>query len=965
MKMPIADKLEFFGIHPKYEASLLRTGGLLLILAVIQLAAWLLPAWPDFKGIPYYLTLHIFLEAISIIVSMMVFAVGWNSRSPSLSGNVILLASVFFSVGLLDFSHTVSYGGMPDFISPNDAQKHLNFWLSARFFAAAVLLVIAIRPWKPLASAVTHYLIFGSLLVVTLVINWVVIYHQSWLPDTFIQGQGLTTIKKNVEYVIIVINLITAILLWLKMREPQSFNVVLLFGAACTLAMSEFYFTLYTTMTGSYNVLGHIYKVIAYLFIYRAIVVEVIEEPYNLLKVAKNEIQESETRFRRILEHAPIGIVTTNLDGQFIKVNEAFCHLLGYAKVELEKLSFKDITHPADNTLADNERQKLLNGEIDSYRLEKRYIHKDGHVIWIQLTSSIEKSLQGAPFFIAQVEDISERKKAELDFRRYKSILQTAHDGFWILNSNGFLQVVNQAYADISGYTVDELQGMHITQLEGMEQTEEETKAHMATIINRGYELFETRHRHKDGHLIDIEVSTSFIPELQQFVAFCRDISERKAADEKIEQLAFYDPLTHLPNLNLLISRLQKIIEVSINQQKFNAILLINIDDFKSLNDFKGREVGDLFLIELTDHLKSSVHSTDIIARIGGDEFAVVIDLLSDAIDAATLESSAVAERIIAKINQPLDLRGYAYHCTVSIGVTLFRTDELTVQQLLKRANVAMHRAKRQGRNSVSFFDPATEVELESRAKLESWMHSALNGQYRLHYQIQVDDNGKAIGAEALIRWQHPERGMIYPAEFIPLAEETGLIIPIGTWVLEAACLQLKAWQDDPKFKHLVLAVNVSAKQFHQPDFLNKVLTVLDQTGVDADKLKLELTESIFVDNVDDLIVKMNLLKSRGVRFSLDDFGTGYSSLSILKRLPLNQLKIDQSFVRNLLNDPNDAAIIRTVIALGQSFGVEVIAEGVETIEQRNLLAVYGCQYFQGYLFSKPLPLGEFEAIVQ
>ncbi len=464
--------------------------------------------------------------------------------------------------------------------------------------------------------------------------------------------------------------------------------------------------------------------------------------------------------------------------------------------------------------------------------------------------------------------------------------------------------------------------------------------------------------------LIDIILST-YGYHVTNTLRLIKEIAERKKFEDTVHDMVFYDPLTHLPNLNLLLSILQKKIEGTATQQTFSAILVINIDDFKSLNDFKGREVGDLLLIEITDHLKSSVHSKDIIARVGGDEFVVTIDLPGDAIDVATAESKAVANRILGKINQPLDLRGHAYHCTVSTGITLFKTDKFTAQQLLKQANVAMHNSKRHGRNTISFFDPTSEVELESRVKLESWMHSALNGQYRLHYQIQVDAEGKATGAEALIRWQHPEKGMIFPGEFIPLAEETGLIIPIGEWVLNSACLQLKAWQDDPKFKHLVIAVNVSAKQFHQPDFATQVLTVLDHTGADADKLKLELTESIFVENVDDLIGKMIALKSRGVRFSLDDFGTGFSSLSILKRLPLNQLKIDQSFVRNLLNDPNDAAIIRTVIALGQSFGLEVIAEGVETIEQRNFLAVYGCQHFQGYLFGKPLPLDDFETLLK
>ena len=629
--------------------------------------------------------------------------------------------------------------------------------------------------------------------------------------------------------------------------------------------------------------------------------------------------------------------------------------------------NWQRIMHPEDSRRVMERFQEALTNHEVSPSVEYRITRPcDGKTVWIAAWGQDLFDNNGnAVRQVGLVQDITERKQIEAVLRQYKIALETTHDGYWMVDSKGFLLEVNQAYADTVGLTVNELRGMHISQLDTRHQSEEEVKARMAKIISQGYEVFETRHRHKDGHEIDFEISTSYEPKSQMFVAFCRNITERKAAEEKIERLAFYDPLTHLPNLNLLLSRLQKNIDAITNEQKFNAILLINVDDFNSLNDFKGRDVGDLFLIEITDHLKSSVHSADIIARIGGDEFVVVIDFLNDTIDVAKSESMAVADRILAKINQPLDLRGHSYHCTASVGITLFRTDEFNAQQLLKQANVAIHQAKRHGRNTISFFDPATEVELESRVKMESWMHSALNGQFRLHYQIQVDADAKATGAEALIRWQHPEKGMIYPVGFIPLAEETGLIIPIGAWVLKAACLQLKAWQDDPKFRHLVLAVNVSAKQFRQPDFATQVLEELDRTGADPDKLKLELTESIFVENVDGLIDKMIALKSRGVRFSLDDFGTGYSSLSILKRLPLNQLKIDQSFVRNLLNDPNDAAIIRTVIALGQSFGVEVIAEGVETIEQRYFLAVHGCHYFQGYLFSKPLPLDEFEAIIQ
>jgi diguanylate cyclase (GGDEF)-like protein len=424
------------------------------------------------------------------------------------------------------------------------------------------------------------------------------------------------------------------------------------------------------------------------------------------------------------------------------------------------------------------------------------------------------------------------------------------------------------------------------------------------------------------------------------------------------------DGLTRLPNRRLLLERLKQVLNVDKPPAGHGALLFIDIDDFSSLNDTRGHEVGDMALVEMARRIRACAPGDDNVARPSSDEFVVIVDDLAPEAEQAALQAQEIAERIQAAIRQPMHLAGLDYQCTACVGISLFRNGCATVDELMMQADASMYQVKRLGRNRIHFFDAEMQSALEERVALESSLRRAIPDQLRLHYQLQVDDAGNVLGAEALVRWQHPERGMVRPAAFVPLAEESGLILPIGRWVLESACRQLKTWEANPATRHLLLAVNVSALQFHQPDFVEEVLAVLDASGADPSRLKLELTESMLVEETEAVIPKMSALKARGIRFSLDDFGTGFSSLSYLKRLPLAQLKIDQSFVRDVETDPNDAAIVRTVIALGQSLGLSVIAEGVETEGQRNFLAVHGCRTFQGYLFGKPVPVEEFERMV-
>ncbi|BCK87020.1 sensor histidine kinase RcsC [Sideroxyarcus emersonii] len=508
---------------------------ILLTLAVIQLTAWLLPAWPEFKGIPNYLPLHVFLETISIVVSMMVFAVGWNTNRQKVSGNIILLASVFFSVGILDFSHTVSYGGMPDFISPNDSEKHLNFWLSARLFASVVLLVVAIRPWMPSISTATRYLTFGSLLAVTLMINWVVIYHQDALPDTFIPGQGLTAFKKNFEYLLIIINIFTAAILWAKMRQPQPFNVPLLFGAVSTLAMSEFYFTLYTTMTGSYNVLGHAYKVIAYLFIYRAIVVEVIEEPYALLEQAKE-------KFSRIFDAITDGVELVSMDGHIVDMNRADYERMGYTKAEVAGMPIGRFSTP-ENAAKVLERIEQI-AKSGHATFETARICKDASIIPLEVNSRVVE-IDGQKVLLGISRDITERKRQEAMRAELAAIVESSSDAIIGKTLDGIITSWNKSAEAIYGYSAAEIVGKPITILAH--------PAHHAEIdeflkkIRNGAAVvnYETERIRKDGSQIQIALTLSPIKDASGNIigvsTIARDITEKKRLEDEVRQASIYN----------------------------------------------------------------------------------------------------------------------------------------------------------------------------------------------------------------------------------------------------------------------------------------------------------------------------------------------------------------------------------------------------------------------------------------
>ncbi len=560
-----------------------------------------------------------------------------------------------------------------------------------------------------------------------------------------------------------------------------------------------------------------------------------------------------------------------------------------------------------------------------------------------------------------------ERRETDMRVRDQASLLDKAKDAIIVRDLDSVIQFWNKGAERLYGWTEKEAIGKSTMQL--LHTDTAEFQSATESLLKKGDWLGEIVQVHKDGTPLVIEGHWTLVRDdagqPQSILAINTDISQRKAVEIEIQHLAFYDPLTGLPNRLLLIDRLQHALVASARSKKAGALLFIDLDNFKTLNDTVGHDVGDLLLKEVAVRLVSCVRESDTVARLGGDEFVVLLEYVGEDLMEAAAHARAVGEKVITAFTQSFELRGYPHHSTPSIGVTLFNDQLTNVDELLKRADLAMYQAKASGRNTMRFFDPEMQAVINTRVELEADLRQGLqHSEFELHYQPQINSDGQVTGAEALARWRHPRRGMVPPAQFIPVAEDTGLILLLGHWVLETACQQLVSWAACPETANLTLAVNVSIRQFRQPDFVPQVLEVLKSTGADPGRLKLELTESLLVENVEDVIVKMTELKEKGVTFSLDDFGTGYSSLSYLKLLPLDQLKIDQSFVRDVFSDTNDAAIARTIIALGQSLGLKVIAEGVETAEQRDFLKINGCMAYQGFLFSPPLPIEQFDAFL-
>jgi diguanylate cyclase (GGDEF)-like protein/PAS domain S-box-containing protein len=606
---------------------------------------------------------------------------------------------------------------------------------------------------------------------------------------------------------------------------------------------------------------------------------------------------------------------------------------------------------------------------LEPWQHEYRLLSPSGEVRWLFGQGIPERAEDGSVLVSGFVSDITARKLSQERLRqseaRFRSLTELSSDWYWEQDEHFRFVRIDGNQDAISTFPAEQYVGVTRWHAGVSGVSSAQWARHRAALeAHEVFHDFEMQRMRPDGSMMWASVSGAPIFDDQGkfsgYRGIGRDISERKAAEEKIEHLAFYDALTGLPNRRLLIERLQLALQATARHDLYSAVLFIDLDNFKDLNDSLGHDVGDSLLRQVAQRLQTCVREVDTVARLGGDEFVVVLEELGADLLEVTARVEQMGQQILGSLNQVYELGQLEHHSTPSVGVALLSRAVQSVDELLKQADLAMYESKAAGRNTMRFFDPAMQALVAHRTSVEHDLRLGLKrGELVLFYQPVVDHQACVVGVEALVRWQHPERGLVLPAEFIPIAEQTGLILPLGQWVLMTACEQLVSWAADAQTACLSVSVNVSARQFRHPDFVAQVRTALQTSGANPQLLKLEITESLLVTDMQEVVATMQALRAEQLTFSLDDFGTGYSSLMYLKRLPLDQLKIDKSFVRDVLTDPNDAAIARTVLALGRSLGLHVVAEGVEELGQWEFLLGQGGGLFQGYLFGKPVPVAQ------
>ena len=683
-------------------------------------------------------------------------------------------------------------------------------------------------------------------------------------------------------------------------------------------------------------------------------------------KRAEQESLSITMRLSTTLASITEAFVTLDMQGRFTYVNEETGRLLGCKCDTLLGQSIYEQLGDDGGSRLSQEMAAAVNGGIN--------------VEFEEFFTSIGKWLELRVYTFAEgfalyLRDVTASRKSQEQLLLLQTSISRLNDVVLITEagpvdfSGPRIVFVNDAFQRHTGFTREEVLGHPPRMLKGpLTDTVELYRISLALVQSQPIRTELIIYK-KSGEPLWMEleiVPVDYLGRgLTHWVSVARDITDRKKAEDEIEHLAFYDVLTKLPNRQLLMKRLEHVLVKSSNNRKIGSLMFIDLDNFKILNDTLGHSKGDLLLQQVAMRLSKCIRKSDTVARLGGDEFVVMLEDLGENPQEAVKTSRIIGEEILAALSEPYDLLDYQHYGTCSIGITSFSRNRQNMGDLLKQADLAMYQAKAAGRNSVCFFDPQMQAAATASAVMSSELRQALrNQEFLLHYQPQVGLDGM-FGVEALVRWQHPERGLIYPGEFIPQAEESGLILPLGQWVLETACAQLASWARQAETHKLRIAVNVSVRQFRHPQFVDSVMRVINDSAISADRLKLELTESLLADDMDVTIAKMGLLKAAGVTLSIDDFGIGYSALSYLKHLPLDQLKIDRSFVKDILTDPNDAAIARTIIGLARSLGLGVVAEGVETTAQRDLLAQFGCNCYQGHLFCKALAIDDLETFMR
>ena len=930
-------------LHPSHRPDLrLAASTVGLSFLGLLLALWLLPHLPD--GEPsFHLPMHMGLETLAIGACMLISALAWTTRHQQLPFSMWILGMGFAGVALLDFSHGLSPPGMPDYVTANTADKSLQFWFSARLLDAGLLLAAAWLPWQRVAHARARQRLALGLLLYVLLTHGLIFYAPNLLPRMLVPGQGLTAWKLGTEYLLIALYALAALLFLRRLRQPRQYNASALLVTSCLLAQAGILFTLYTQASDTYNMLGHVYKVLAYGFLYYAVFVEAVRQPYTMLEQSRQQLDAT-------LRALPDLLFEIDEHGYYRQVHTPRCEELSEPVEMLLGRSVYDIL-PHDSAvtmmqaLQEAKEHGTSHGKI--IHLPVRGVNK----LFEQSIARLPAQHNRPQHFLVISRDITERQRTAQTLSQLSQAVAQSPLSIVITNRQAHIEYVNEAFTHITGYSAAEVLGQNSSILQSG-KTPQATYQAMWRQLSQG--------KSWQGELINLrknreEITESILVyplrndqgEITHYLAHKEDITEKKKAAKRLQQLTHYDQLTNLPNRSLLGEQFT----YTRQQGRHMALLWIDLDHFKDINDALGHNIGDLLLLQVAQRLRRALRPQDTLARISGDDFVALLP------NTQQHGAAQQAQALLQELTRPFQLAEQEVLVSASIGIALCPDDGQDIHALQQNAEAAMYRTKEEGRNSYGFYAPAMQERAARTLALSTALKQALaRHELQLVYQPQVClHTGRVKGLEALLRWHSPQWGHVSPGEFIPLAETNGHILPIGEWVLRTALLQLRQWLDQG-LPPLTVAINLSAQQFGQTDLPQLVQRLLQETQVPAQYLELELTEAVAMKNPEAGALCMQELVRLGVALSIDDFGTGYSSLSYLKRFHIHTLKIDQSFVRDLCSNTEDQAIVRAIIQMAHSLEMHTIAEGVETPQQLQFLQEQGCDEVQGYFFSRPLP---------
>ncbi len=890
-----------------------------------------------------YIPLHTLLETISIILALLVFTIIWSTRNKSLPRNLSIIALASLASGILDFSHLLSFPGMPDYITPNSTDKAILFWLAARLAMGTGLLASAFYAWhKPLNLLRSCFLLLFTLALL-FTLHVLFLWYPGMLPAIYIDGQGSTAFKRNLNYLVMVVFFIAALGFSLHLRRPRLFNASGFFAASLLMAFGEMFFILYIDIHDTYSLTGHLYKIAGYFFLFRAIFSDTIKRPYDLL-------EQSRRRLDLTLCTLPDLLFEMSREGRYLQVytperavlESPTPHLLGRSLYDVMPVESADIVQQAIDQAAEsgNARTGPFSLEIAS-----------GSTDWFEVSVARLNNTPAPPSFLVISRNITDRYRAEQSLRTLSHAVEFNPLSIVVFDSQLRIQQVNQAFTRLTGYQEAEVLNRppHFLHASG-------ASARQADTINR--EILqgslwsgEIQGTHKDGNPFTIYLrvfpSRSPAGEITGFLSIAEDITDKKNYTILLEQLSRHDPLTGLPNRELL----QQHFELFCADNNPVAVLWLDLDNFKEVNDALGHATGDILLQQIAYRLRDNLYKNETIARISGDDFVI---LLTNATENHVIRR---IQQLLELVVEPITLPGQVLSLTASVGIALWPTDADSLGSLLQKAEIGKYKAKTAGRNSYQFYESQMQEMAGLRLAQSNALKTAIeHNELHLVYQPQVClEQQRVIGVEALLRWDSRSWGSVPPCDFIPLAEASGMILSIGEWVLDSALARLRSWLDQG-LPPVAMAVNISAIQFEHPSFTEQISQLLQRHQVPPHLLELELTEAMAMKKPDFSEQRIRHLHAMGVKLSIDDFGTGYSSLSYLKRFKIDKLKIDREFIADMDNDAGDQAIVTAIIQMARRLSITVLAEGVESARQAELLKRFGCSQIQGYYYSKPLP---------